>query len=98
MLKGAQERIRAEARERREQLREAQRLQVRGTRLLGCFLKWWYPQSPPPKWSFLSRKTKSCWGNPPFLETSKWTKGRSQLRLDVPLEGSEGIKGDRISG
>ena len=29
MLKGAQERIRAEARERREQLREAQRLQVR---------------------------------------------------------------------
>ena len=32
VLKGAQERIRAEARERREQLREAQRLQVRGTR------------------------------------------------------------------
>ena len=29
MLKGAQERIRAEARERREQLREAQRLQAR---------------------------------------------------------------------
>jgi len=30
VLKGAQERIRAEARERREQLREAQRLQAAG--------------------------------------------------------------------
>ena len=33
----------------------------------GCFLKWWYPQSPPQVLIIFSRKTHDCWGNPAFI-------------------------------
>ena len=37
--------------------------------IYGCFLKWWYPQNGPPKWSVFSKKTRhpTVLGNPQMV-------------------------------
>ena len=58
--------------------------------IYGCFLKWWYPQSPPQVLITFSRKTPwDCWGNPPFKETtpiftSAWALKLAHQRVLLP--------------